>query len=233
MANDVDLDKITDLHPDNTQIDAKLKEVGASDWASYSTGSESQLSAFLVDERIRPYLIYRPSKVTMYFGPEHPVGAGVINKTDQTVDHTIQWSDTIGFKIGASLSITAGGSFFDLVKASVTMTLSLDLSKSSTFSDQIKVPVPPNSYGWLTRRGMTTSIESDVILQKTFVTPGVRWHTTSTGYAGNDGRPDSWVTAHNKPNSGLPDLSGDDTSGLITRNSDGVVRFPAVLLGDR
>jgi hypothetical protein len=236
MADDIDFDKITEGPADNSKVDEKLRQDGIDPDKISELGpmSEEALEKILNNEELKNSLIFRPRNLTMYFGPEHPVGAGVINDTTSPMDQVIAWEDTIGVKIDASISATASASFFDLVKGSVTVTFSLELSYEHKFSDSFKITIQPKEYGWLTRRGMMSDITTDVILyyHSTGIMTLRAWRcVTLTGYAGNDGRPDSWITGHTRPytNSTLQALAADK-AGLVARDDHGLLTFPAVLL---
>jgi hypothetical protein len=229
----IDLDTVTEKSPDNSRVDDHLRQWGLdpAKIPGLPYLDDDTLDKYTSEKLLRWYIAVRHRKLVMYFGPEHPVGMGAVNDTNQVVDKEISWEDTISTKFGFSLSMTAEAGFFDIVSASVTTTFSAELSQEKKFSEKTLIRLNPGEYGWLTRRGMTTKIEADVIR----VVPnnphlGMSRLAVITGWAGTDGRPESWIFAHARTlNSQVMQLVEQDTTGVIT-TEDGVSSVPAHLL---
>ncbi|MFC3490953.1 hypothetical protein [Glycomyces rhizosphaerae] len=244
MNERLDLDKVTTKEPDNHKIDKRLRGFGNDPdnlEATCDRVPEDGIDHVL--ERISQsngglstWLWVRPRKLTYSFGPQHPVGAGFINQTNRPAEKELGWTDKVGTKTDFSVSASASASVLGLFTASITTSFGMEWSTEKTFSDSFKISLDPGEYGWLTRRGMTCSADVD------FIFPGINffgqlqrgytWRATIEGYAGNDGRPDSWITGHaQKVDPSLYSLfEKDPLQQFVQAESDGLlIHTPAPL----
>jgi hypothetical protein len=207
MNESLDLDKINTKNPDNHKIDKYLRDLGndpnnlEATCKRVSAEEGAQAIETLVERDSQKDLLIRPRRLTYFFGPQHPVGAGFINKTNKPAEKELGWTEKVGTKMNFSVSTTASASVMGLFTASITASFGMEWSTEKTFSDSFKITLDPGEYGWLTRRGMTCNAEVDFIIPSTRFSralgiPGMVWQGTIEGYAGNDGRPDSWITGH-------------------------------------
>ncbi|WP_026923999.1 hypothetical protein [Glycomyces arizonensis] len=209
MDQSLDLDKITTKEPDNHKVDKILRESGndprnlEATCSRVSTEEGTRIIEKLAEKNYLDSILIRPRRLTYSFGPQHPVGAGFINQTSKPAEKELGWTDKVGTKTNFSVSASVSASVMGLFTASITASFGMEWSKEKTFSDSFKIMLDPGEYGWLTRRGMMCTAEVDLIFPRTptmaaLMMRGAVWPATIEGYAGNDGRPDSWITGHSQ-----------------------------------
>jgi hypothetical protein len=181
------------------------------------------------------WVVIRPRRIKMYYGTEHPVGSGAINNTLNDMKKTVTWTDTTSTKIGFSIKRDIEASFMEMFKTSMSISFSMEWTTEKSFSDSYEITIPPKHHGWLTRLGMTTTAEADIIGINHLSGPKA-WYRYAeiTGYAGNDGRPDSWINANVlSNNSRMVQAFTDTQKGLpegLAEEEDGALVVPSVLL---
>jgi hypothetical protein len=148
------------------------------------------------------------------------------------------WTEKVGTKMNFSVSASASASVMGLFTTSITASFGMEWSTEKTFSDSFKITLDPGEYGWLTRRGMTCTAEVDFILPsngllRALGSTGLVWQGTIEGYAGNDGRPDSWITGHAQrvDSSLLSAIDEDELQQFVQIESDGLLVNAPMQLG--
>jgi len=196
----IDLDKITEKNPDTTRADEALRkwDIDPNNPDQLIQLPKKRADELMENSQLVRACIIRPRQLTFSFGPEHPVGSGFINRTSKAAEKELGWEDKVGTKTSFSISTSASASFMGTFKVSITASFGMEWSTEKTFSDRFKINLDVGEYGWLTRRGMTSTVEADFYYPVPFADKAWTWTGKMEGYCGNDGRPDSWITGYTK-----------------------------------
>lgn len=188
----IDVTKTTVKTPDNRTIDAELHAGGID---PDNLDPEREVPDDLIEVWARYAKYIRPRSLTYYFGPAHPVGEGFINDTEHAAIRDLRWTDRLGTRTSFALT----PSHLEAFRAAVAASFGVEWQTEKEFAGELGITIDIEEYGWLTRRGMTCRVEADLISPLPFIGDGYGWtQVTIEGYAGTDGRPDSWITGHTR-----------------------------------
>ncbi|WP_159940012.1 hypothetical protein [Nocardiopsis sp. FR6] len=215
--------------PDNTKIDAQIRELGYDPVnkkgmdgmhflfaADYTTTDGAQfLNDALKDKSYK--VIVRSQVLTFAPGPFQAVSDLYTNCTEDTAPMELQWSQTVSSTM--SFEVTAGveATFFEVVKASMSMSFGMSWTTSETFSSTYGMQVRSKHLGWMERSANRQTITGEiwVIKEPDFFT--IAWYGNGqiTGQA-TDGRPKGTLVPKTRPMT-----QGEISKFCTTRQDDG------------
>ncbi|MEX2975231.1 hypothetical protein [Streptomyces sp. C184] len=107
----------------------------------------------------------RPNKMTYLYGPPRALSRAVGNPphAQDPVIRTLTGEETIGTSTTIAVSSSIEGSFFDMVKATVTTSFSQTWTHETKFTDSVQATIRPGRMMWLELKPVMRRIEGNFI----------------------------------------------------------------------
>ncbi|MCZ1006815.1 hypothetical protein [Streptomyces lydicus] len=248
---------LLEKHPNNAAINAQLHKHGVN---PATVEGLPVIDPSVIEPRLWPvteeaYLqhgVIGRHKVMRYdFGAPVGIGSAVHNTTASPITRVIGGSKTVEASTTVSVSATVSASFFNTVTASVSSGFSQTWSSSTTFKDELTVPIPPGHMMWLEVKPVMRILEGDFVFFVRYRQPfnsnwdaprALRFSGTVTA-PGLEGTLKDVITVREAvipgqfiEESHSVEASSRVENALIRSDDDGVVTMPsfvaAALLGD-
>ncbi len=103
------------------------------------------LRQLCIDQTVAVTCSFAANSEVSVESPQHPTGGYVQNTTDVDQETTVHVGDKVGESNSVGVTITAGGTLFEVVKASVEASYGHEWTREHTFEQDVRVTAPPHN----------------------------------------------------------------------------------------